>query len=164
MGSSAKSCRGRGGARVIRYKLTFAILCKLINHPRPARTGGLPLSAVPSSLTHGGNALFRIAERFRSIATGNAFGRSGACSISIAAARSSARSSTISFTRSISAFRKLAMRLIRRSRTSASCPLFNVSMYCTNLLSLSSAVFGFPMGMADSPAAPMVWVRSVGGI
>jgi hypothetical protein len=69
-------------------------------------------------------------------------GRTGACSISIAAARSSALSSISWFRIRIRSCRKLAIRFIRRSLTSPSWPLFSVSMYWTNRRSRSSAVFG----------------------
>jgi len=131
---------------LIFFRLTFQILCKLGNQPRLALAGGLPLSAVPSSLIQGGNPLFRIGACSRSIGAGNGFGRSGACSISMAAARSSARSSTSLLIISINAFRKLAMRFMRLRRTSASWPLFSDIAYSTNLRSLSSAVLGRDMG------------------
>lgn len=106
------------------------------------------VAACPASRTHFGILLFRsgsgnLPRAISSFSFQYGLGRSGACSINIAAAKSSALVSIISFIKSINCLRKLAMRLSLRSFTSASCPLFRVSTYCTNRRSLSSAVNGF---------------------
>jgi hypothetical protein len=70
-------------------------------------------------------------------------GRGGAYSISIPAAKSSARVSIISFNSCISLLRKLAIRLSRVSLNSASLPWWTLARYSTILRSRSSAVLGF---------------------
>lgn len=75
------------------------------------------------------------------------FRRGGAYSISMPAARSSARASIIRFSNSIKSWRKLAMRFMRVSLNSASWPLFKVSTYWTNRRSRSSAVSVLGIGI-----------------
>lgn len=70
-------------------------------------------------------------------------GLGGAYSISIPAAKSSARASIISSSNCISRFRELAIRLSRVSLNSANRPLCSVTRYSTSLRSRSSAVLGF---------------------
>ena len=71
------------------------------------------------------------------------FGLGSAYSISMLAARSSARASIIRLINSISDFLKFEIRFSRLSFSSASWPLFRVSRYSTNLCSLLSAVSGW---------------------
>ena len=67
---------------------------------------------------------------------------SGACSASIAQARSSARASINSSISSISSFRKFATRFNRVNCTSRIAPLLHFTRYWINRRSRSSAVFG----------------------
>ena len=84
-------------------------------------------------------------------------GLGGAYSISIPAAKSSARVSISSSNSWIIFFRRLAMRLSRESLNSARRSRWHEARYSTSLRSRSSAVAGFRVASLDTQAPSAVW-------
>ena len=81
-------------------------------------------------------------------------GRSGANSINIPAAKSSARASMISSSSCMSFLREFAILFSRVSLKVLSCPLCSVDKYSIILRSISSAVAGFRIGQGSPLLAP----------
>jgi hypothetical protein len=105
----------------------------------------LPRAASEDRLTHTGNSLRLGGIGSRSSATSMDFfsGLGGAYSMSIPAAKSSARASIISFSNCMSLLRRFATLFKRMSLNSCMRPLWTVVRYSTSRRSRSSAVPGF---------------------